>query len=145
MSKVGIMMDTDRSDGRLSAHFGKAEWMMLADPEEKSLEFVRNEGGGGHGAVETAIRHGCGHLVFTHIGEGALRLLGSANIHGWMAPARTTGLEALRLFAESQLRPATAADAHPPTHSCCHGGAHSGAGCCSGHGTGEHRRTATGG
>jgi predicted Fe-Mo cluster-binding NifX family protein len=144
MSKVGIMMDTDRSDGRLSAHFGKAEWMMMADPASKTLEFVRNEGGG-HGAVETAIRLGCAHLVFTNIGEGALKHLGTNHICGWIAPATTTGLEALRLFSESQLRPATAADAHPPTHSCCHGGAHSGAGCCSGHGPEEHRGSGCGG
>jgi predicted Fe-Mo cluster-binding NifX family protein len=143
MSKVGIMMDADRPDGLLSAHFGKAGWMMMADPAEKTLEFVKNEGSGGCGAVETAIRNGCANLVFTHIGEGALRHLGAANIRGWMAPARTTGLEALQMFSASQLRPATAEDAHPPTHSCCHGGAHSGAGCCSGHGPEEHRPPAS--
>lgn len=145
MAKVGILMDSDRPDARLSAHFGRAAWIMLADPADKTIEFVTNEGGNGGGALAAAIRSGCADLIFTHIGEGALNRLSASNIRGWVAPAGASGFDALRMFAESQLPPATAADAHAGTGSCCHGGSgHSGAGCCHGHQAGEHAAPRTG-
>jgi predicted Fe-Mo cluster-binding NifX family protein len=135
MSKIGVMMSADRADGRISSHFGKAEWIMVADTENPVLEFVKNTGLNGKNVVETVIRQGCTDVILTDIGDGALGHLQAAHIRAWAAPGPVVGSEALRMFREGQLPPvpfartATRQDAHKGC--CCSSGAGSeAAGCC---------------
>jgi predicted Fe-Mo cluster-binding NifX family protein len=102
----------------MSAHFGKAEWIMIADGE--SAEFVKNEASNGRSAAEIVIGKGCTDVIVADIGGGALGHLQAGNTRAWAAAGPLTGEEALRQFRAGQL-PAVAA---------AHAGAHQGGGCC---------------
>lgn len=118
MSKVGIMMTADRAEQPMSEHFGKAEWMMVADTESQAVEFIKNDGLNGKGAAEIAIRSGVSDLVFAEIGFGAFGHLKAAGILGWVAPGPITGAEALQMFEKQQLQPAGASTTEAG-HGCC--------------------------
>ncbi len=122
MSKVGVMMTADRADQPMSAHFGKAEWMMVADTENQAVEFVKNDVSNGRGAAEIAVRQGCTDMIVSDIGDGALRHLQTARIRAWAVPRIVAGSEALQMFKEGQLTdvpPARAAEGHGGGHGCC--------------------------
>ena len=137
MSKIGVMMSADRVDEKMSSHFGKAEWIMVADTENPVLEFVKNTGLNGKNVVETVIRKGCTDVILTDIGDGALGHLQAAHIRAWAAPGPVAGIEVLRMFRDGQLTPV------PPVRKttrpdalkgcCCSSGSGSEvAGCCGG-------------
>lgn len=122
MSKVGVMMTVDRADQPMSAHFGKAEWMMVTDTASEAVEFVKNDSLNGKGAVEIAIRQGCTDVIVADIGDGALGHLQAASIGAWAVPSIVAGSEALRMFRDGQLThvpPARAAARHGEGHGCC--------------------------
>lgn len=127
MAKVGLMMSVDKADGRMSAHFGKAQWIMIADSENKVPRFVKNEVLNGRGTVDIVVQHGCTDVVLVDIGDGALGHLRAANICVWVAPGPVSGNEALRMFTEGQLAPLSAvsvATERGGHHGrCCTGGA----------------------
>jgi predicted Fe-Mo cluster-binding NifX family protein len=134
MSKVGVMMSADSVDEKMSSHFGKAEWIMVADTESPTLEFVKNDALNGKGAVVIAIRKGCSDMILTDIGDGALGHLQTAHIRAWAAPEPVVGSEALRMFREGQLPPVpsvrTTTRQDPHKGCCCSQGTGSeGAGC----------------
>ena len=137
MGKIGVMMSADRADGQMSAHFGKAEWMMAADAEGAVPVFVKNEGLNGRCAAEIVIGQGCTDVILADIGDGALGHLQAASIRVWATPELVAGNEALRLFREGQLTSvptARAATRHGAGHgSCCgsHGGSEASS-CCRG-------------
>ena len=109
MGKIGVMMSADRADGQMSSHFGKAEWIMVADTENPVLEFVKNTGLNGKNVVEIVSRQGCADVIFTDIGDGALGHLQVAHIRAWM-------------FREGQLPPAPSARTatrQDARHGCC--------------------------
>jgi predicted Fe-Mo cluster-binding NifX family protein len=35
MAKIGVMMSADCADEEMSSHFGKAEWILVADTEKR--------------------------------------------------------------------------------------------------------------
>jgi len=122
MSRIGVMMSTDRADGQMSSHFGKAEWIMATDSENGFPEFVKNEALNGRSAVEAVIRQGCTDVILTEIGDGALGHLQTAHIRAWAVPNPVAGKEALRMFAKGQL--SAVSDARTATnqgarHGCC--------------------------
>ena len=122
MGKIGVMMSADRADGQMSSHFGKAEWIMVADTENPVLEFVKNTGLNGKNVVEIVIRQGCADVILTDIGDGALGHLQVAHIRAWAAPESVIGSEALRMFREGQLPPAPSARTatrQDARHGCC--------------------------
>jgi predicted Fe-Mo cluster-binding NifX family protein len=122
MAKIGVMMSADRADEAMSSHFGKAEWIMVADTESGVHEFVKNKVLNGKGAVEIVIRQGCTDVILADIGDGALGHLQAAHIRAWAVPAPVAGNEALRMFSEGQLPPmpaARAATRHGEGHGCC--------------------------
>lgn len=118
MSKIGVMMSADRGDEQMSSHFGKAEWIMVADTDRSVLEFVKNEGLNGRSAVEIAIRQGFTDVVFTEIGNGAFGHLQAAGIRGWVAPEQITGQQALQMFEQLALQPANASTKQGEGHWC---------------------------
>lgn len=105
MAKIGVMMSADGADENMSLHFGKAEWIMVADTESGVHKFVKNEALNGKGAVEIVIRQGCTDVILADIGDGALGHLQAAHIRAWAAPEPVVGSEALRMFREGQLPP----------------------------------------
>jgi len=105
MAKIGVMMSADRADEKMSSHFGKAEWIMVADTESGISEFVKNEALNGKGAVEIVIRMGCTDVVLADIGDGALGHLQAAHIRAWAVPEPVVGSEALRMFKDGKLPP----------------------------------------
>jgi predicted Fe-Mo cluster-binding NifX family protein len=119
MSKVGVMMSEDRADGTMSSHFGKAEWVMIADTENSIQEFEKNDSQTCTSAVEIALRHGCKNLIFTEIGHGAIGHLTAAGIRGWVAPKLITGEQALQMFTQSQLQAVNEITEHGAGHGCC--------------------------
>ncbi len=121
MSKIGVMMSADRADGEMSSHFGKAEWILVADTENQAIEFVKNEALNGRSAVEIAIRQGFTDLIFTEIGNGAFGHLQAAKIRGWVAPEQITGEQALSMFRQAQLQPAGAPTKQGGGMGCCCG------------------------
>ena len=122
-------MSADRAAGQMSSHFGKAEWIMVAETGNPVLEFVKNTGLNGKSVVETVIRQGCTDVILTDIGDGALGHLQAAHIRAWAAPEPVAGSEALRLFREGQLLPV------PPARAATRHGEHQG--CCCSSGTGS--------
>jgi predicted Fe-Mo cluster-binding NifX family protein len=122
MSKVGVMMSENRADGQMSSHFGKAEWIMVADTDNSILTFEKNEVLNGNCAAENMIRRGCTDVILADIGDGALGHLQAAHICAWAAPEPVTGNEALWMFREGQLSlvpAARAATRHGEGHGCC--------------------------
>ena len=119
MSKIGVMMSADRADEPMSSHFGKAEWIMVANPVNSAIEFVKNEGLNGRSAVEIAIRQGLTDIIFTEIGNGAFGHLQTAGIRGWVAPEQISGQHALMMFKQSQLEAASASTKPGDGHGCC--------------------------
>jgi predicted Fe-Mo cluster-binding NifX family protein len=108
--------------GTMSSHFGKAEWIMVADTENPVSTFEKNEGLNGKCAVEIVIRQGCTDVILADIGDGALGHLQAAHIRVWAAPEPVAGDEALRMFREGQLPPvptARTATRHGEGHGCC--------------------------
>ena len=140
MSKIAVMMSTNRPDAPLSGHFGKAPWNMLADEGAGAPEFVQNEQGNGRSASERILQMGCGDVLVREIGDGALARLQAAGVQAWAVLGPISGNEALRFFAEKALAPVPAARTEVKHGGCCcgssvgHSGAgHSGAsGCCQG-------------
>jgi len=134
MSKIGVMMSANSADDQISSHFGKAEWLMVSDPNSSTFDFVRNEGANGRSAVDIAVHHGLTDVVFTEIGVGAFGRLQAAGIRGWVAPENISGQEAIKMFQHSQLQAVNISTKQGPGHGCCCG---SGAGsettsCCRG-------------
>jgi predicted Fe-Mo cluster-binding NifX family protein len=119
MSKIGVMMSADRADEQISSHFGKAEWIMVADPHNSVLEFVKNDGLNGRSAVEIAIRQGFTDVIFTEIGNGAFGHLRAAGIRGWLAPEHVTGQQVLKMFEHSQLQAVSSSTKQGGGHGCC--------------------------
>lgn len=122
MSRIGVMMSVDRADGQMSSHFGKAQWIMVADTETAATEFVRNEALNGRGVVDIVIRQGCTDVILADIGDGALGHLQAAHIRAWAAPAPVIGTAALQMFKDGQLPPvplALAAARHGEHRGCC--------------------------
>jgi predicted Fe-Mo cluster-binding NifX family protein len=119
MSKIGVMMQADHADEQMSSHFGKAEWILVVDTENRASAFVKNEALNGKSVVEIAIRQGCTDVIFTEIGIGALEHLRAANIRGWVAPERITGQQALQMFEQLALQPASASTKQGEVHGCC--------------------------
>jgi predicted Fe-Mo cluster-binding NifX family protein len=136
MAKLAVMMSSNETDGAMSLHFGKAEWVMVVDPASRTAEFARNEGLNGRSAADLLICRGCTDLMLVGIGDGALARLQAANIRVWAVPSRVTGSEALCMFAEGKIPrvPATpAAASRGQGHGCCcggQGGSHAAAGGC---------------
>ena len=133
MSKVAVMMSEDRIDAPISAHFGKAEWAMVADTQCHTVAFLRNDASHGKGAAQLVAGVHCTDAIFTSIGNGALAHLQAASIRGWIAPPNITGQQALEMFEHLRLQPAEAAtEGHaggcccshsdkPGAHACCNG------------------------
>jgi len=134
MSKIGVMMSAESTDGQMSSHFGKAEWIMVTNADNAVPMFVKNDGLNGKSAVEIAIRLGCTDMIFSEIGNGAFGHLQAAGIRGWVAPEQISGQQALNMFAQSQLHAVEAAtkqgggmgcccrsEAGAGSHSCCRG------------------------
>jgi predicted Fe-Mo cluster-binding NifX family protein len=122
MSKIGVMMSGDSADAQMSSHFGKAEWIMIADTDNPVPTFVKNGALNGKSAVEIVIRQGCTDVILTDIGDGALGHLQAAHIRAWAAPRPAAGDEALQMFREGQLPPvppARAATRQGGGHGCC--------------------------
>ncbi len=119
MSKVAVMLSGNCASAPMSSHFGKAEWIMAADTESHTLVFSENEAAKGKSVVELIVSQNCTDAIFSEIGDGALRHLQSANIHGWMAPASITGRQALEMFEHLRLHPAVSASEGHKDHGCC--------------------------
>lgn len=136
MGKTAVMMSAGRPDAAMSAHFGKAEWIMIAGAEKAAPEFMKNDGRNGRNAAEILIAQGCTDAILVDIGDGALRRLQAANIRAWAAPGPMAGSEALQMFAEGRLAslPAVlATGTQGGGHGCCcvgHGAGHDSSGCC---------------
>ncbi len=119
MSKIGVMMSADHADEPMSSHFGKAEWVMVTNPDSPAREFVKNQGMNGRSAVEIAIGQGLTDVIFTEIGHGAFGHLQTAGIRGWVAPEHISGQQALKMFEQSQLEAASASTKSGKGHGCC--------------------------
>ena len=119
MAKIGVMMSADHADGQMSSHFGKAEWIMVAETGNQTLAFVKNEGLNGRSAVEIAIREGCTDVIFSGIGNGAFGHLKAARIRGWVVPEHITGKQALKMFEQSALQPANGSTKLGGGLGCC--------------------------
>ena len=136
MAKLAVMMSSNEPDGAMSLHFGKAEWVMVVDPQSRTAEFAKNEGLNGRSAADLLIGHGCTDVILVDIGDGALARLQAENIRAWAVPGQVTGSEALCFFAEGKISrfpavPAVASRGHGHGR-CCGGqaGSHAAAGGC---------------
>src|SRR6266702_5560058 len=112
MSKIAVMMSANRTDAPLSAHFGRAEWIMIADTEARAFAFQKNEAANGKSVVEFLTSQNCTDVIFTELGEGARRQLEARSIRGWVAPAEINAQQALQMFDHMRLRLADAATEH---------------------------------
>ena len=124
MAKIGVMMSADRADEEMSSHFGKAEWIMVADTESGTCEFVKNEALNGKGAVEISDPHRLHRR--DSLGHRRRRLGAFAGgAHPRLGCASSiAGNEALRMLKEGQLFSV------PPARAAARQGMHTGC-CCS--------------
>ena len=119
MSKIAVMMLDNNVNAQMSAHFGKAEWVMVADTECNAFDFLKNEAAAGKSIVEMIAGQNCSDAIFSEIGNGALTHLKSTGIRGWMAPANISGQQALEMFEHLRLQAADTASGRPAGHGCC--------------------------
>jgi predicted Fe-Mo cluster-binding NifX family protein len=113
------MMLENNVTAQMSAHFGKAEWVMVADTECHAFDFLKNEAANGRSVVEMVSSHNCTDAIFSEIGNGALGHLKAEGIRGWVAPSNISGQQALEMFEHLQLRAADTASGRPAGHGCC--------------------------
>jgi predicted Fe-Mo cluster-binding NifX family protein len=130
MSRVAVMMSRNSVDAEMSSHFGKTEWVMATDTESKDLVFLKNEGMNGKSVIELLASQKCSDAIFTEIGEGALGHLKAANIRGWVASQALSGLQALAMFENRQLQPASSPAGEHSGHGCCCAKSADSATCC---------------
>jgi len=117
MSKIALMTLLSREESNLSPHFGKAKWILVHDTEQATSRFVQNKGINGMSVVQHLMNEGCGDVICSEIGEGAVRHLYEANIRGWLGPADVPAPRLLQMLAEGTLQPVHATKV-------------SGTGCC---------------
>ena len=72
MSRVAVMMSENQVKAPMSAHFGKAEWVMAADTESHTFVFLKNDAVNGKSVADLVASQGCTDAVFNGIGNGAL-------------------------------------------------------------------------
>jgi predicted Fe-Mo cluster-binding NifX family protein len=127
MGKIGCTVLINRDDSPLSSHFGKAKWVMIADPETGAAEFEQNHGLNGRAVVEILARHGCSDAIFAEIGPGALSHLQQAQIKPWFGPQDLAAPAVIDRLKRGQLTPA-----HEPStgHGQHHAGSSDTHGCC---------------
>ena len=121
MSKVAVMMSENQVKAQMSPHFGKAEWVMVADTESHTLAFLKKEASNGKSVVEMIAGQNCTDAIFSEIGNGALGHLKAEGIRSWVAPANISGQQALEMFEHLRLQAADPSSAH----ACC-GSKHAG-------------------
>lgn len=119
MSKVAVMMSENNVKAQMSAHFGKAEWVMVADTDSRAFAFLKNEAANGRSVVELVSSHNCTDAIFSKIGNGALCHLKAEGIRGWVAPANISGEQALEMFEHLRLQAADTVSERPAGHGCC--------------------------
>jgi predicted Fe-Mo cluster-binding NifX family protein len=119
MSKVAVMMSENQVNAQMSSHFGKAEWVMVADMDSRAFAFLKNEAANGRSVVELVSNHHCSDAIFSEIGIGALGHLKAEGIRGWVAPANISGQQALEMFEHLRLQAADTASERPAGHGCC--------------------------
>ena len=129
MSKVAVMMSENNVKAQMSPHFGKAEWVMVADTECHAFDFLKNEAAGGKSVVEIIAGQNCSDAIFSEIGNGALGHLKAEGIRGWVAPSNISGQQALEMFEHLRLQAADSSSAHA---------------CCGSHHTGSKATTCCG-
>jgi len=103
------MMSGNNAGDRVSGHFGRSPWMMIAESQRTAQEFVKNEMMNGKSAVAMMTRQECTDAIFTEVGNGAYGHLAAAGIQGWIAPVGISGQDALEMFKRGALEPAQAA------------------------------------
>jgi predicted Fe-Mo cluster-binding NifX family protein len=129
MSNVAVMMSENQVNAQMSSHFGKAEWVMVADTECHAFDFLKTEAAGGKSVVELVASQNCTDAIFSDIGNGALGHLKAEGIRGWVAPANISGQQALEMFEHLRLQAADSSSAHA---------------CCGSHHTGSKATTCCG-
>lgn len=94
-----------REESNLSPHFGKAKWILVHDTEQATSRFVQNKGLNGISVVQHLMNEGCGDVICSEIGEGAVKHLHEANIRGWLGPADVPAPRLLQMLAEGTYGP----------------------------------------
>jgi predicted Fe-Mo cluster-binding NifX family protein len=130
MSKVVVMMSEDRVDAPVSAHFGKAEWALIADTQCHRFTFFKNDDAHCKSTVERIAALDCTDAIFTEIGAGALTRLQACHIRGWFAPSHVTGGQALEMFEHLRLQPAQVATGSQRRSCCSQSATPEPSGCC---------------
>lgn len=115
MSKIGFLTLLKKNDSPLSPHFGKAKWLMVVDDEQQT-HFIQNTGLDGRSVVQLLRDQGCDEVVFSNIGEGALRQLMQSGISGWYAPDDVPVPRLLEMLSVGQLRLARKASSERGNH-----------------------------
>lgn len=104
MSKIGFVTLLKKGDSPLSPHFGKAKWLMVLDSDSQQSHFIQNTILDGRSVVQLLRQEGCSEVVFTNVGEGALRQLKQAGIAAWYAPSGIPVPRLLEMLNAGQLR-----------------------------------------
>ncbi len=121
--KIGMALSRADVDSPVAEHFGKAKWILFAEPPE-SFELVRNTGLDGRWVARELQARGCTDVIVRGLGPGAWAHVRVAGMRVWVAgedePARALigKLEAggLRALAPEDV----ARHAHPAA-SAAHG------------------------
>ena len=82
MSKVAVMMSENQVKSQMSSHFGKAEWVMVADTDSRAVAFLKNEAANGRSVIDLVSSQNCSDAIFSEIGNGALGHLKAEGIRG---------------------------------------------------------------
>ena len=107
--KVIISMQGDDLDALVDPRFGRARWLVVADPESGEWEAVDNgsnvdaSGGAGVQASGLAVEHAAKAIITGNVGPNAHRVLAAAGVTVYQAGNGVTGRQALADLAAGKL------------------------------------------
>ena len=106
---IGIPVDKDSMDASVSTHFGRADFFLVYNTENKESNFVLNTaansaGGAGIKAAQIIIDHKVEALISPRLGLNAADVINSQNIKLYQS-IKGTIEENLKAFSENELSP----------------------------------------
>lgn len=82
---IGIPVDNKRMDGNISSHFGRTEYFLIYNTENKESNFIVNEamnaqGGAGIKAAQILVDNKVDAIISPRLGQNAYEVIDGADI-----------------------------------------------------------------
>lgn len=106
---IGIPVDKDSMEGNVSTHFGRTDFFLIYNTEDKEATFVKNAaaqsaGGAGIKAAQLIVDHKVDALISPRLGQNAAEVINSQNIKLYQSITGSIG-ENIKALEEDKLSP----------------------------------------